>query len=281
LASALAIAAPAAQAANWNYSWDSFNDGTGHRTQNGGNGTHGVGYQSDFEMFGLAVLEDIDAGTVTFAFNSNIALDGWGTNPNIGMGDLFINLDPSKTFSQVEGTDSLLAIRFASSNDSGLSGTGVFSGVTGKDVTSSNSGWSSYGSYENYVTSKGGTVEYLDGLTNAAAKSYLGAHADTVAQGGTKLGDVTVLDAVQLASMGLNFAGAAGTQTYGFTFARSLLPAGELNWMAHLMAECANDVMGTSGTFAEIPPDVEVPEPAAAVALMLVGAGMLGARKRR
>ncbi|NJL00798.1 MAG: PEP-CTERM sorting domain-containing protein [Spirulinaceae cyanobacterium SM2_1_0] len=299
LACAWAVAAPQAQAAGWNYSWDSFADGTGNRNQNGGDGRHSVGYQSDYEFFGMAVLEDLEADTITFAFNTNLNIDGWYSNgaqdKNIGIGDLFINLDPTKSFTEVEGTESLLAVRFAKSNDSGLSGTGLFSNVVGSDVTNVNNGWQSYSDYQNYVNSKGGSFEYIDGLSNSAAMSYLGQHGESVVQAGsgTKLGDVNVTtDALTLGAMGLDFTGAAsaaglnspalGTQTYAVSFARSLLPAGELNWMAHVMAECANDIMGTSGSFAAVPPaEEEVPEPTALAALALLGVGMLGARKRR
>ncbi len=297
LACTFALVAPRVEAAGWVYSWDSFNDGTGYRNQNGANPnstTHGVGYQSDFEFFGMAVLEDLANDRVTFAFNTNLALTGWGSSPNIGMGDLFINLDPTKTFTQAEGTESLLAIRFAETNDSGLEGTGVFSHVVGQNVTQSNQGWKSYSDYEKYVTGKKGTVEYIDGMTNAEAKAYLGAHGESVVRAGTgvKLGDVSVItDVAVLAAMGLSFTAAAaeaglsspalGTQTYAVSFARSLLPAGELNWIAHIMAECANDIMGTTGTFAAIPPEKEdVPEPMALAAFALVGVGMIGARKR-
>ncbi len=296
LACTFALAAPRVEAADWVYSWDSFSDGTGSLNQNGGTGGHGVGYHSAFEFFGLAVLEDLENDSVTFAFNTNLALTGWGSNPNIGMGDLFINLDPTKTFTEAEGTESLLAIRFAETNDSGLEGTGVFSHVVGQNVTQSNQGHKSYSSYENYVTKKGGTVDYIDGMTNAEAKTYLGAHGESVvrADEGVRLenGNVSVItDVAALAAMGLNFTGAAaeaglsspalGTQTYAVSFARSLLPAGEMNWVAHIMAECANDIMGTSGTFAAIPPEKEdVPEPMALAAFALVGVGMMGARKR-
>ncbi len=291
LACTFAVAAPRVEAADWIYRWDSFSDGTGDRTEHGGNGNHGIGYQSNFEFFGMAVLEDLEKDSITFAFNTNVALEGWPVRgTNVGLGDLFINLDPTKTFTQAEGTESLLAIRFATANDSELSGTGLFSNVVGKDVTKANHGWQSYSNYENYVGSKQGLVEYIDGKTNAEAKSYLGAHADTVAASGTKLGDVQVItDSAALDALGLNFNQAAtndnlngplGTQTYAVSFARSLLPAGELSWAAHIMAECANDIMGMTGTFADIPGPV-VPEPTALAALALVGTSLVVARKRR
>ncbi|MCW6038704.1 PEP-CTERM sorting domain-containing protein [Spirulina subsalsa FACHB-351] len=298
-ACACAMAVPVQAGTLWNYSWDSFKDGSGDLTQNGGTGGHGVGLKSNFEMFGMAYVEDLVNDTVTFAFNSNIHLDGWKyngvQNGTIAWGDLFLNLNPDKTFEQVKGTSDLLAIRFSSKNDSGVTGgeTGIFSGVTTKNVTSTNSGYSSYNQYNKYVTDKKGTVELIDGMTLAESQAYLGTHGHSVINTyQEKLGNITLLDVAQLSTLGLDFSAQAakdglgtvlGTQTFGFSFARSLLPQGELSWIAHVLAECANDTMGMMGTFADNTP-VEpeaVPEPASLLGLTLGAAALVGAKRRQ
>lgn len=272
-------AASPAHAFTWNYHTDSFADGTGGLSGGG----HGVGLTSQYEMFGSAYSYDQATGKVYFAFNSNIPLLGQShsgaADGNIGWGDLFINLDPTKTFSQVQGTSSLLGIRFAASNDSGIAGsaTGVYQGVTAKNVTGSNFGWSSYSSYNNYVASKSGTVELIDGMTAAEAQTYLGSHGRGVIDSAQqKLGEISSLSGSQLATLGLNFGSPAG-QVFGFSFDRSLLPKEQFGFIYHVMAECSNDTMGGIGEMES------TPEPSTfaglAVLGMLVGGRALKRRK--
>ncbi len=315
----------AAQAQTWNYALDSFADGTGPLVRDGikydangrvvvGNAGHGVGLLSQYEHFGMAYSVNND--TVTFAFNSNLALNGWShsgaADGNIGWGDMFLNLDKSLGFEQAKAQGKVLGIRFAGSNDSGVAAgeTGIFSGVTSMNVTGTNFGWGSYNAYNNYVNGRAvkvnrqtvgtGQVELIDGMTTAEAQTYLGAHGHSVIKTyEQKLGDISLLDYAQLSDMGLNFGSQApgqtmGTQTFGFSFARSLLPGGELNWVAQVMAECANDTMGTVGTFAAIPtpptpgtpgtPDKtqeSTPEPGTIIGSIAALMSMMGYKKRQ
>jgi hypothetical protein len=268
-------AADPAHAFTWNYRFDSFADGTGSLLNSSG---HGIGINSQYEMFGSAYGYNQDSGKVFFAFNSNIPLLGnshsRAADGNIGWGDLFINLDPTKNFSQVQGTSSLLGIRFAATNDSGISGgeTGVYQGVTTANVTQANRGWSSYSSYNNYVSSKQGSVELIDGMTRTEAETYLGSHGyAAIGSAQQKLGDINLLTGSELAGLGLDFGNPAG-QVFGFSFDRSVLPEGDLSFVYHLMAECANDTMGGIGEIQD------VPEPTAFIGLAVVGL-LLGGRR--
>jgi hypothetical protein len=291
---AIAAAPQAAEAQAWNYGMDSSYDGTGPLFGGG----FGVGPTSHYEAFGMAYTADND--TVTFAFNANFGINGrsyaGAADGNIGWGDLFLNLDPDKNFTDSKAAGSVLGIRFAGTNDSGMSETGVFSNITTKNVTGQNSGWSSYNSYNNYVGSKtNGSVELIDGKSREDSEAYLGAHGQSVLNSGTKVGDVSVLDNAALTNMGLNFgSGGSGSETFGFSFARSLLPGGDLNWVAHVMAECANDTVGMSGEFAaQTPPPggpggeppVGTPEPSvmlgSAAALYGVWKGKRRAKKNK
>lgn len=253
IAACTAIAAPqTAQAQTWNYGMDSAFDGTG----GGLNGeAHGVGYQSKYEAFGMAYTADDE--TVTFAFNANFGLGGHyhsrAKDKNIGWGDFFLNLDPTKNFTKSQKAGTVLGIRFSANNDSKIGGnqTGIFKDITTAKVTGDNSGWSNYKRYNKYVNKKGGQVELIDGMTKKQGQQYLGKHGQNVLKSGTKIGDISVLNNSQLANLGLDFGsqGGVGTDTFGFSFARSLLPGGKLNWLAHVMAECANDTLGMAGTF--------------------------------
>ncbi|MEM8642294.1 MAG: PEP-CTERM sorting domain-containing protein [Cyanobacteria bacterium P01_G01_bin.54] len=283
IAACATVAAPQAAQA-WTYGMDSAYDGTG----GGLNGqAHGVGPQSKYEAFGMAYTANDD--TVTFAFNANFGLaghyHGGAADKNIGWGDLFLNLDPTQTFNQAKASGNVLGIRFSANNDSLIGGTqtGVFTDITTAGVAGSNSGWSNYNKYSNYVNKKGGSVETIDGMSNSEAQSYLGigsqTNGDNVLSGGTKVGDVSVLTSSDLDGMGLDFGsqGGTGTDTFGFSFARSLLPGGDLRWVAHVMAECTNDTVGMYGEFAaQTPPpghpgnpNEAVPEP-----FSMVGAGL-------
>jgi hypothetical protein len=256
----------AAQAFSWNYGMDSSYDGTGTLFNSGfGTGStsgHGVGLNSKFEAFGMAYTAD--ENTVTFAFNANFGINGqsyaYAQDKNIGWGDMFLNLDPSKSFTDSKSAGSVLGIRFAGSNDSGIANgaTGIYSGISTMNVTQTNSGWKNYDDYNKYVNGKGGSVELIDGMSAAEAQGYLGSHGQNVMSSGTKVGDITVLDKAALTGMGLDFGSQTGgynqAEVLGFSFARSLLPGGDLNWVAHVMAECANDTVGMTGDFAAIPP---------------------------
>jgi hypothetical protein len=271
-----------AQSVDFSYGMDSFNDGHGLLFGGG----YGVGENSQFELFGMAYAESEDE--VFFAFTSNMPSQGvnysGAADGHVGWGDLFINLNPSQGMDEAQGQDSLYGIRFSWTNDSGLDDmgdtlAGVYKKVTTGDVTAVNGGYSNYNTYQNQVTNKGGTVEYIDGMSNSQAKDYLGGaalHGHSVITSGEKVGGIDMLTDSELAALGLDFAGEGGfgdtganTVTFGFKFARSLLPGGELNWVAHIIEECANDSMGMSGTFqAYNPPpgggdgpDQPIPEP--------------------
>lgn len=282
IATCATVTAPkAAEAFSWTYGMDSAYDGT--------QGGYGVGSGSKYEAFGMAYTATND--TVTFAFNANFGLaghySGSAHNNNITWGDFFLNLEPTQSFTSAKASGNVIGIRFAEGNESNLSGTGVFSDITTTAIAGSNNGWTDYGSYNNYVNQKGGSVELIDGMSSSQAQNYLGSHGQNVISGGTKIGDISILDDVALATMGLDFGsqGGIGTETFGFSFARSLLPGGSLDWVAHAMAECTNDTVGMSGDFTAYnppgggggnpggdgsnPPNEAVPEP-----FSMIGAGL-------
>ena len=239
----------------WNYAIDSFNDGV-TETQFGGGA---------FEFYGIAINETSDK--VSIAINSNLSLAGYADSAaargNINYGDLFFNFS-GQNFNTASATNSLFAVRFADGNDSGVATTGVYKDVTAKSVTQTNSGFSNLNQYNTIVASQGKTPSLGD---LAATDPYFEQTGNntilTSIATGTKVGDIEFLTAATLSALGLNFANfnAVGSQTIGFSFNKSLLPAAE--YIANFLAECANDALAIKGKFQPVPAPANVePVPA-------------------
>ncbi|MEC4804162.1 MAG: XDD3 domain-containing surface protein [Jaaginema sp. PMC 1079.18] len=281
----VAITAPNATAGTlhngWNYGIDSFKDGTEYQSGRG----LVVGSESAFEFYGMAMKETEDS--VIFAINSNLGLSGYSASVrggSIAWGDLFLNFSGSSTF---DSATDLFAIRFAENNDSGVAELGLYSNVTTKSVAGVNSGHSSLSSYNNKVSNKSwnkdsGSWVYGDGDPSladlASDTSYLNQSGRThnVIKSGTKIGDVQLIS--DFSNLGLDFGyfGATGTNTFGFSVDKSLLPTGD--FIAHILAECNNDGMALIG---EISDAESVPEPAGLVGLGVFGLGLWGQRRRK
>jgi hypothetical protein len=256
----------------WTYAIDSFNDGV-TETQFGGGA---------FEFYGMAINETSDK--VSIAINSNLSLAGYADSTaargNINYGDLFFNFS-GQDFNTASANNSLFAVRFADGNDSGVATTGVYKDVTAKSVTQTNSGFSNLNQYNTLVASQGGTPSMGD---LAASDPYFQQTGDntilTSIATGTKVGDIEFLTAATLSALGLNFAqfNAVGSQTIGFSFNKSSLLSTE--FIAHFIAECANDALAIKGKFTPLPPPGKVepvPEPSTLVGTF-VGLSFLGSR---
>jgi hypothetical protein len=229
----------------WNYAIDSFNDGvTG--TQIGG---------GDFEFYGIAIKETSD--TAFIAINSNLTLAGYADSAtqrgNINYGDLFFNFS-GQNFNTANANGSLFGIRFAAGNDSGVATTGVYTNVTAKSVTQTNSGFRNLNQYNTQVASQGKTPSMGD---LAATDPYFQQTGNNTVLNsiatGTKVGEINFLTPATLNALGLNFAqfNAVGSQTIGFSFNKSSMPSG--NYIANFFAECANDGIAIKGSFEAVP----------------------------
>ena len=228
----------------WNYAIDSFNDGvTG--TQIGG----------EFEFYGIAIKETSD--TAFIAINSNLSLAGYADpvahRGDINYGDLFFNFS-GQSFNTANANGSLFGIRFAAGNDSGVATTGVYTDVTAKNVTKTNSGFTNLNQYNTLVAAQGGTPSMGD---LAATDPYFEQTGNwTVLNSiatGTKVGEINFLTPATLSALGLNFTqfNAVGSQTIGFSFNKSSMPSG--NYIANFFAECANDAIANQGSFEAVP----------------------------
>ena len=275
VASTLVGIAPA-QAQDWNYTIDSFDDGSqaGRRGEN-----------SNFEFYGMALKETADK--VYIALNSNLGLGGEydkrAADKAIHYGDFFFNFTGSDLG---DSQGDLFAVKFDAGNDSGVSEVGVYGNVVGMNVTKNNNGFSSMASHRNWAN-KAGTAsmgelshddEYFQQGSRAVSNSI---------ESGDYLGGISLLDDEQLANAGLNFgavnSGVAGRHTFGFSFDRNLLPDGD--FIAHVFAECINDGLAMMGNLPTIPvPEVDddtaaTPEPGLLMGVALIGG--LGLLKRR
>ncbi len=225
----------------WNYAIDSFHDGV----------TDGYVNQGAFEFYGMAIKQD--AQNIYVALNTNLGLNGkayrGAGNGFIGYGDLLFNFTGSNLVT-ANNQKSLFAIRFDGKNDASVSSTGVYSNVQAKSVTGSNHGFSSLSSHTSYVNSRGGSASMGDLAENDA---YFGNSTVNVIKSGTKVGDIKYLTVDDFSELNLDFGqfGAFGSQTFGFSFDRSLLPTGD--FIAQLLAECANDGMAIKGEFKDVP----------------------------
>ena len=284
---------------DWTYVNDSVRDGSD-------GSLNGVGRSSDFEMFGMAFKEV--GNEFYFAINSNLGLEGQynsnAADKNIGYGDLLFNFT-SGNLQEASAQEQLFGIRFAGTNDSGVSETGVYSNVKGMNVTSSNSGWTKFNQYKNWVnnTAKDKLTDENGNVINVGVKGEVGFGDLTVAeasqylnpenqnrktlnsiQSGTKIGDITMLTELELDTLAFatdNDPEYTEAKTFGFKFDRNLLPDGDA--LITLLAECINDGMAMKLHFEDngsgISPE-DVPEPSTVVSLGLISLALAGIRKK-
>lgn len=266
MVSALALTGQQAQAGTmfkgWNYSIDSFKDGTEGST---------IGSKSKFEFYGMAFKETADK--VIFAFNSNLSKQGYNYRSALGgkisYGDLMLDFTGKGSINQANG--SLYGVRFDATNDT-KGKLGLYNNVTTSSVTTQNAGYTSHNHHTGTVNNNlKGHASFGDMDTNTTYFKGTDAAQTTIAKGNYAGGITEIND---FSAYGLNFGhfNAIGAHTFGFSIDKSLLPKG--NFVASLFAECGNDGMVLVG---------RVPEPSVIIGLSAVGlmASASQLRKRR
>lgn len=249
----------------WSYQYDAVGDGSG-------------GSQYDIKGMAMSVQGNKLFVALTGGTPLTGVADAGSQGGAIGFGDLFFNFS-GKNFGDAAAAGQLFGVRFAGTNDSKV-GLGVYSGVKTTSVALQNSG---YSSLDQYYTASGGTFNKQNTqgtaiATRDAANSYYGAtnSIQNVIDSGNKVGDVSMLSAQNLSSMGLSFGGGATSDNiFGFSFDRGALPGG--SFMANLFLECGNDGMAFSGS-SEAAPE---PTTMAGAALGIAAIGRLRARRRK
>ncbi len=243
----------------WNYSIDAFDDASGGDAyQIRGLATKETDNHIYISISGESPLTGIDAPD---------AEDG-----NIGWGDLLFNFTDDN-INKTNGT--LYGIRFAETNDSGVSQIGVFSNVTAQSVAESNSGFDHLQHYYQSGWERPNTMGDL--ATVQEAYDYIG-KTDPVLTSitdGTFLGDIEFLSDQDASAVGLDFEhfNATGSEIHTFRLERTLLPGGD--FLATLFFECVNDGIGLLSSFTSqsiVTQDTQdVPEPSAVVSLIAIG----------
>lgn len=258
-----------AQAATIHYTPDSFTDGVSGWIVGGPNST--------FELYGIGYTQ-IDS-TLYVGLNTNLPIGG---SPNsqvqggtVTWGDMFFNFS-TQPFAIAVETDQVYGVRFDAHNDSSMPHLGLYQVQQTGSVTSDNSGFDALAQYQSVVTSAGGTPSLgaipLDG-------SYLSASTlpqNVIAQGSLLAGQVSFIDDFSTVGLPSDFGFSTGLPqtgryTYGFSVETGALPKGD--FIAHLLAECANDAIAFRGTIAPttISSDAEsVPEPSTALTLLSI-----------
>jgi hypothetical protein len=275
---AMAIGQQQAQAgqlsSGWTYSYDAIGDGSGENLTD-----------TKYDIRGTAMSVQNDKLIIALTGGMPITGNSYGgaADGNVGWGDLFFNFT-GKKFNDAEGQ--LFGVRFAATNDSPVS-TGVYSNVKTTSLTSVNSG---YSSLNHYYTAENGRYNKQNTqgsalVTAADAESYYGASGpiQTSINSGTKVGEISqFFNANELGALGLNFGSATGSQTFGFSFDRALLPSG--SFLANLFLECGNDGVAIAATVPEpTSPDTskKVPEPSTLGAILLTSLVSLRYGKKR
>lgn len=249
-----------------------------------------------YDIGGSAIK--VDNSYVWVGITGNLPISGLNTgstvggfpvpNQNIGYGDYFFDFGNSN-FINASNSSSLFAIRFAANNDSAATALGIYSNVKAKSVVTTNAGYWNPGSNRDAVVSK--TV--VDPTTGEFAwnDSYYSYPSNdfkfhNVIASGNYLGNITIVDALQLANAGFDNSafGFSGSNSLGFRFDRNLLPDGA--YTATLILECLNDMTGLRGNKSPVivdPPTTKsVPVPGFIGGLILASSvlGLRSAKKK-
>ena len=227
-----------------------------------GSDASGFSANSRYDIYGIgfkAVGNEIWVG-----INSSNQLNGIGTSPNIGFGDLFLDFsNGASTFAQSQGA--LLGIRFAPNSDNiGTIPLGVYTNVTGKSVAANNNGYPDLKNYNDKVkTATGGDSRFGELLWNdpyyapyTSGSSSLPnvINTGTAFNGGglrylssAELADSLFPTTVNLASSNKNILGFAFTLPDQFK---------GRDFLATLGFDCSNDTIGVKYKAVPVPPAI-------------------------
>jgi len=268
------VASLPAQAGNlvngWNYARDDYSYD--------GSSPNGYNASSRWDIYGMGYK--VIGNDVFVGINSSNSLDGVNYNSkNIGFGALFLDFDYGKTgnnFSTVQGTNSLVGIRFAPNNDFGGASVGVYTGVTGQNIAANNNGYASYNAYTTSAgTSMAGDLasndSYFAPYINNGGALPLEIKTGTLFAGG----NLNYLNQTDLMAIGfpptINLA-STNPNMFGFKFTLPNEYQGR-NFLATLGFECSNDLVAVK----------PVPVPPASAGILAAGAlgGWRAARRKK
>ncbi|NES96212.1 MAG: PEP-CTERM sorting domain-containing protein [Desertifilum sp. SIO1I2] len=279
----------------WNYAIDPSYDSL---ASDGGNGLLIGG--TIYEIYGMAIKDDVQNNRIWVGLNANLPIGGNNvgdtvggyriSNGNIGWGDLFFDFSGLGNFKAANDSASLFGIRFAGTNDSYVPTIGVYENVQATSVVHLNGGWSNLGNHNIYGIQEHLGLEaamgdlawndpYYAPYTTPGLYSQPHTLVPNVIATGNRIGDITLVNSTELAAAGfdLGYLPATGSETFGFWFEKSLLPAG--NFYSTLFLECNNDAIALVG---DLVASKETPEPSTLVGFgVLAGLTWTTRKKRR
>ena len=258
-------------AATIHYTADSFSDGVDGSTVGGTN--------SAYEIYGVGYAQS--ATTLYVGLNTNLPIGGEptpdATGGTVAWGDFFFNFS-DQPFAEAVSGGQVYGVRFDAANDSPMPQLGLYQVEETGSVTLSNSGFVSLDAYQTTVTNAGGTPSLGDVPPDGSYLSNTDLPQNVIAQGTLLPNEVNFIEDLSTVGFESDFGfGTAlaetGRYTYGFSVDTTGLPSGD--FIAHLLAECANDGIAFIGSlFSQNQgPDAEsVPEPMSGLAVLVVGA---------
>lgn len=264
------VAASPLPAATIDYTPDSVSDGV--------TGTLVGGPESTFELYGIGYTQ-IDT-TLYVGLNTNLPIGGAANatvlGGSIAWGDVFFNLS-NQPFSEAIAAGQVYGVRFDAANDSPVGQLGLYQVQQTTSVTQVNRGFSSLATYQSVVTQAGGTPSLGDVPLDGSYLSNTDLPQNVMAQGLRLPNQVQFIEDFSTVGLAADFGfGTAlaqtGSYTYGFSVDVSGLPM--MAFIAHLLAECANDGIAFTGTLVAPEPSTNpetIPEPGAGLALVGVG----------
>ena len=246
---AIATALPA-QAGSLINGWSYARDDYSYDGQDGGN----LSQTSNYDIYGIGIKQVNN--TLFVGINASMPLTGIPhantTNNNIGWGDLFLDFNYGKAgnnFATAQG--SMIGIRFSATNDSSAPTTGVYTGVTGKAVAGSNSGFSNLNHYANntpnaVIGDLAINDPYFALYQSAPVPNEIGKYS-------SKIGEVTQLSVAELASLPGIQAPNGSTHPNRFGFKFDLPSSYTGNFLGSLFLECINDSVAIKGNVRPVP----------------------------
>lgn len=266
------------QAATIQYTADSFSDGV--------TGSVVGGADSTFELYGVGYAQS--GTTLYIGLSTNLPIGG-SPDPlvaggTVAWGDLFLNFSDQPLAAAVPA-GVVYGVRFDVANESSAPQLGLYRVQQTGSVTPINNGFASLADYQQVVTDAGGVASLGDIALDGRYLSTTDLPQNVISQGELLSTDVSFIEDFSsvgfAADFGLGDALAeTGSYSYGFSVDTSELPTG--NFIAHLLAECANDGIAFIGEiFGQPDPDSSpesVPEPGLGLALLGMGAVCLSDR---
>lgn len=269
-----------ALATSIHYTADSVSDGV--------TGAIVGGPESTFELYGVGYIQQ--ATTLYIGLNTNLPIGGFldpqVAGGSIAWGDLFLNFS-ELPFTAAVAAGQVYGIRFDAANDSFVPQLGLYQVLQTSSVSPFNDGFQSLTDYQQVVQEAGGTpafgaIAIADGYLNSAELPQ-----NIIAQGNLLSTDIEFISDFSAAGFATDFGfntalPETGNHTYGFSIDTTNLPTGQ--FIAHLLAECANDGIAFVGELfspeSTRPEAASVPEPASGLVLLAIGFAYIASRPR-